>query len=88
MGGGNQNKVRISVTRPVNVVCSRCVENAVHAECALPRGHHQLPAGGAGREIFPAGQVAVHGPGRGAGPEEQHQVKQPSNNNNNKKKNI
>lgn len=54
-----------------------CVENPVHAERTLSRGDHQLPAGGAGREVFPAGQVAVHGPGRGAGAEEQHQVNTP-----------
>lgn len=61
-----------------------CVENAVHAERTLPRGDHQLPAGGSGREVFPAGQVAVHGSGRGAGFEEQHQVNNNNNNTQNK----
>lgn len=60
-----QNQVRISTFLQIvnHVALAVYVENAVHAERTLPRGDHELPAGGAGREVFPAGQVAVHGSG-------------------------
>lgn len=45
-------------------------EDTLHSGCPLPRGYHQLPAGGAGCKVFPAGQVAVHGIGRGSGAQE------------------
>lgn len=38
-------------------------EDPLYSGCPLPRGYHQLPAGGAGCKVLPAGQVAVHGIG-------------------------
>ncbi len=50
------------------------VENSVYPECTVSCGHHQLSAGGAGCEVFPEGEMAVYGSGRGSGTEKQHQV--------------
>lgn len=50
------------------------VENPLHPECSFSCSDHQLPAGGAGCEVLPESEVAVHGFGRGPGAEEQHQV--------------
>lgn len=47
-------------------------EAAVQGECSVPRTDHQLPAGRAGRQVLPEGQVAVHDSGRGTGHQEQH----------------
>lgn len=56
-----------SALQPAARVCSPCMfsssENALHPKRAVPCGDHELPAGGARRQVFPAGQVAVHGPG-------------------------
>lgn len=39
------------------------IENALHAKRTVPRGDHELPAGGPRRQVLPEGQVAVHGSG-------------------------
>jgi len=45
-----------------------------HGGRVIPRGDHVIPAGDPGRALLPAHQVAVHGAGRGTGPQEQRQV--------------
>lgn len=49
-----------------------CTENTLHTKCAIPCGNHKLSAGGAGRQVLPEGQVAVHGSGWGPGTEKQY----------------
>lgn len=50
-------------------------ENPLHAKCTIPRGHHELPAGGPRCQVLSEGQVAVHGFRWSPGTEKQHKVK-------------